>query len=266
MRKGTSMTGGHTTAAAPSAIRSLPFWKLVWGVVAHELVSAVTILLAIPAIVATIVTRRTWAIDFLAPIWSRIILFICGVRVDVVGLEHVDPNRSYVIISNHLSNFDIWATLAALPLRLRFVAKEELLRIPFFGTALRMSDHIVIDRSKPEDAVARINARVAAQAQGGKPFCLLFYAEGTRSPDGQIHAFKKGGVTLALRTGLPIIPLAISGTWKLLPKNALLIRPGGKVKIVLAPPIETTGMTLDDRDALNERVRATIVENFDPDY
>jgi 1-acyl-sn-glycerol-3-phosphate acyltransferase len=95
---------------------------------------------------------------------------------------------------------------------------------------------------------------------------LLFYAEGTRSPDGQIHAFKKGGVTLALRTGLPIIPLAISGTWKLLPKNALLIRPGGKVKIVLAPPIETTGMTLDDRDALNERVRATIVENFDPDY
>ncbi|GBD26461.1 1-acyl-sn-glycerol-3-phosphate acyltransferase [bacterium HR30] len=245
---------------------SLPVWQLVWGIVADATVAAITIVLAIPAILITAVTRRTWAIDFLAPIWSRLVLFVCGVRVEVQGLERIDPKRSYVIISNHLSNFDIWVTLAALPLRLRFVAKEELLRIPFFGTALRMSDHIVIDRSKPDDAVARINERVAAQARAGKPFCILFFAEGTRSPDGQVHAFKKGGVTLALRTQLPIVPLSISGTSKLLPKNALLIRPGGRVKLVLAAPIETAGMSIEERDALNERVRSIVISNFDPDF
>ncbi|GIW44099.1 MAG: 1-acyl-sn-glycerol-3-phosphate acyltransferase [Candidatus Binatia bacterium] len=253
-----------STAASRDRIVPLPWWRLAWGLFADLAVAVVTIVLAIPAILVTVVTRRTWAIDFLAPIWSRIVVFLCGVRIEVYGLEHLDPKRSYVIISNHLSNFDIWVTLAALPLRLRFVAKEELLRIPFFGTALRMSDHIVINRSKPDEAVARINERVAAQAKAGKPFCLLFYAEGTRSPDGQVHAFKKGGVTLALRTGLPIVPLSISGTWKLLPKNALLIRPGGRVKLVLAPPIETAGMSLEERDALNERVRAIVIENFDP--
>lgn len=247
-----------------SWLPSIPLWQLVWGLVADVVVVVVTIAFAIPAILYTVATRRTTWIDFLAPIWSRTILWVCGVRVDVFGLEHVDPTRSYIIISNHLSNFDIWCTLAALPLRLRFVAKQELLRVPFFGTALRMSDHIVIDRSRPEDAVAKINERVAVQTAAGKPFCLLFYAEGTRSPDGQVHAFKKGGVTLALRTGLPILPLAISGTWKLWPKNALLIRPGGRVKIVLAPPIETAGCGLEARDALNEKVREIIVANFDP--
>ncbi|MCX8070863.1 MAG: 1-acyl-sn-glycerol-3-phosphate acyltransferase [Candidatus Binatia bacterium] len=251
-------------ATKDTSLLSLPLWRIAWGVLADAVVALVTIVLAIPAIVVTIATRRTWAIDFLAPIWSRIVLFVCGVRVEVQGLEHIDPNRSYVIISNHLSNFDIWVTLAALPLRLRFVAKEELLRIPFFGTALRMSDHIVIDRAKPDEAIARINERVAVQAKAGKPFCILFYAEGTRSPDGRVHAFKKGGVTLALRTGLPIVPLAISGTWKLLPKNALLIRPGGRVKLVLAKPIETAGMSLDERDRLNERVREVVLANFDP--
>lgn len=254
-----------TATASKDTLLSLPFWRVVWGILADVAVAVITIVLAIPAILITVVTRRTWAIDYLAPVWSRIVLSLCGVQAEVRGLENLDPKRSYVIISNHLSNFDIWVTLAVLPLRLRFVAKEELLRIPFFGTALRMSDHIVIDRSKPEEAIERINARVAAQAAAGKPFCILFYAEGTRSPDGRIHAFKKGGVTLALRTGLPIVPLAISGTWKLLPKNALLIRPGGRVRLVLAPPIETAGMSLDDRDALNERVRAIVVSNFDPD-
>jgi 1-acyl-sn-glycerol-3-phosphate acyltransferase len=84
--------------------------------------------------------------------------------------------------------------------------------------------------------------------------------------DGRVQPFKKGGVTLALRTGLPIVPVAISGTRKLLPKNALLIRPGGKVKVVLAEPIETKGMSLDERDRLTERVRQIVIENYDPNY
>lgn len=249
---------------APSL--EIPFWKLAWGILADVLVAAWTIVLAVPAILFTITVRRTWLIDVLAPIWSRGVLLISGVAVEVRGLEKLDATRSYVLISNHLSNFDIWVALAALPLRLRFVAKEELLRIPFFGTALALSDHIVINRANPEEAVQRINERVASQEKKGKPFALFFFAEGTRSVDGRVQPFKKGGVTLALRTGLPIVPVAISGTRKLLPKNALLIRPGGKVKVVLAEPIETKGMSLDERDRLTERVRQIVIENYDPNY
>jgi 1-acyl-sn-glycerol-3-phosphate acyltransferase len=237
---------------------------LLWGAAAGVIVFLMTIGVAVLAILIAWLTRSMRGFDWLGPIWGRCLLKVCGVRVDVEGLEHVDRKRSYVIISNHLSNSDVWATFASLPLNLRFVAKKELTRLPFFGRALAMSEHVIIDRANPEEAVARINARVAAQ--GSAPFCIVFYAEGTRSPDGKLHAFKKGGVNLALRTGLPIIPLTISGTWKLLPKGAWLIRPGGRVKLVLAPPIETAGMSVERRDELNERVRNVVLSNFDASY
>lgn len=238
--------------------------RWLWGAAADVAVFLFTLVCATIGILAAAFTGRTTVIDRLGPWWGRIILVICGVRVDVVGLEHLDRHRSYVLISNHLSNFDIWATLAALPLNLRFVAKQELTRLPLFGRALGMSDHVVIDRSNPEQAIERINARVAAQ--GATPFCLLFYAEGTRSPDGKIHAFKKGGVSLAIRTGLPVVPLAISGTWKLLPKGAWIIRPGGRVRLTIAAPIETKEYGIEQRDELNERVRNVILSNFDEYY
>jgi 1-acyl-sn-glycerol-3-phosphate acyltransferase len=243
---------------------SLDPLRFVWGLAADAAIFWLTVLFASIAVVTILVTRRTKAVDYLGPIWSRWVLRACGIRVDVEGLEHVDPNRPYIIVSNHLSNFDIWATLAALPLRIHFIAKKELTRLPFFGQALAMSDHIVIDRSNPEEAVARINGQVAAQI--GTGFCVLFYAEGTRSPDGKVHNFKKGGVTLAIRAGLPIVPMSISGTRKFLPKGYLVIRPRGRVKLHLAPPIETKGMTLDDRDALNERVRGIVIQHYVEGY
>src|SRR4029434_5862143 len=112
-----------------------------------------------------------------------------------------------ILISNHLSNFDIWCTMASMPMTVRFVAKKELLRLPIFGQAFALSDHIVIDRQDPESAITKINA-AAANAPGG--IGILFYAEGTRSRDGKIHEFKKGGVSLALRTGLPVVPMSVS--------------------------------------------------------
>ena len=239
-------------------------WQLLWGVLATAATLLFTAVLGVIAIVLTLITRQGWPIDWLGVVWSRWILAVCGIQVDVEGLNRIDRTRSYIMISNHLSDFDIWATLAALPLKIRFIAKKELLRVPIFGQALALSDHIVIDRSKPEEAVSRINARVAAQINHG--FCILFYAEGTRSPEGNIHPFKKGGVSLAIRTGLPIIPMSISGTRKFLPKRSAFIRPGGRVKIVLGAPINVTGYTLDRRDELNERVRSTVIQHYVEDY
>ncbi|HSQ04623.1 MAG TPA: lysophospholipid acyltransferase family protein [Burkholderiales bacterium] len=260
MGKPESAPFNHMTApvsATPFIGKPLDF---LWGIGADLAIFFVTLFWGTLAIVLMLISGRGWAADMFAPIWSRWILKACGIRVEIEGLQHIDRKRSYVLISNHLSNFDIWVILAALPLPIRFVAKKELLRVPVFGQALALSNHIVIDRSNPDAAIARINARVAANA--AEPFCILFFAEGTRSPDGGVHAFKKGGVTLAIRTSLPIVPVSISGTRKFLPKRRAIIRPRGRVKIVLDIPIETHSFRVEARDALNERVRAVVIKNY----
>lgn len=235
----------------------------LWGLAADLGIFVNTIILGTSAIALTLLTRSPKPLHFLSRIWCRLIVWSCGIKIFVEGLEHLEPNRSYVMISNHLSNFDIWCTIAALPVEIRFVAKKELLKIPFFGQALAVSDHIVIDRQNSEEAISTINAATAKSEAG---MCILFYAEGTRSQDGTVNPFKRGGVTLALRTQLPIVPLSISGTRKFLPKRSLVIRPGGAVKIVLAKPIPTVGRSLDERDELNTHVRDVVIENYVEDY
>jgi 1-acyl-sn-glycerol-3-phosphate acyltransferase len=238
--------------------------RLLWGLVATMATILLTGCFAVLAAVLVLVTRQPWPPDVLGPVWSRWILKVCGIHVEVEGLAGVDSRRSYVIISNHLSDFDIWAIFAALPLKIHFVAKKELLRVPFFGRALALSDHIVIDRSNPQEAIARINSRVAAQIDQG--FCILFFAEGTRSADGKVGAFKKGGVSLAQLTHLPIIPLSISGTRKFLPKGRFIIHPGGSIRLVLGEPIDTTGAAPEGRAELNDLVRSIVIKNYSEDY
>jgi 1-acyl-sn-glycerol-3-phosphate acyltransferase len=254
------MPDTHESFAAFALERPLHY---LWGLAADAGIFCYTIVLGPTAVALTLLTRSSRPLNALARIWCRLIVWTCGIAITVEGLERLEAGCSYVIISNHLSNFDIWCTIAALPLDLRFVAKKELLRIPVFGQALAVSDHIVIDRQSSEEAISTINA---AAARSSKGICILFYAEGTRSPDGAVHAFKRGGVTLALRTQLPIVPLSISGTRKFLPKRSLVIRPGGHVKIVLADPIPTNGRPLDARDELNAQVRDVIIDNYVEDY
>jgi len=237
---------------------------VLWGLGADLAIFFITLWWVTLCLMLMLISRRGWPADVLGPIWARWILNACGIQADVEGLEKIDRNGSYVLISNHLSNFDIFVILAALPVTIRFVAKKELLRVPVFGQALALSNHIVIDRSNPEEAIARINARVTGR--GGGSFCILFFAEGTRSPDGKVHAFKKGGVSLAIRTALPIVPMSISGTRKFLPKAHAIIHPRGRVKIVLDQPIDTRSYRLDDRDALNQRVREIVTRNYVEEY
>ncbi len=235
----------------------------LWGLAADLAFAVYTLTLGPLAILLVLLTRSGKPVDVLGRLWAKLIVWTCGINLELEGLHHLQPGRSYVIISNHLSNFDIFCTLARLPTTVRFVAKKELLRIPVFGHALGISDHIVIDRQNPELAIQTINAAVARSIEG---VCILFYAEGTRSPDGRVGPFKKGGVTLALNTQLPILPLSVSGTRRFLPKSAKVIRPGGRVKIVLDAPIETTGLDLDARDQLNDEVRRVVIKNFIEEY
>jgi 1-acyl-sn-glycerol-3-phosphate acyltransferase len=254
--------GGSPSGAADHSLLSFAVQhplRYLWGLGADAWIAVSTIVLGTLAIAGTLIVRRGWVVDRLGHLWGRGIVRACGIDLDVQGLERLQPGQSYVLISNHLSNFDIWCTLASMPFVVRFVAKKELLRIPVFGQALAVSGHIVIDRGDPQSAIARINAAAQRTERG---MGILFYAEGTRSRDGKVHEFKKGGVSLALSTQLPIVPMSVSGTRKFLPRSCAVIRPGGRVRIVLGEPIPTTGLSYDDRDALNERVRRVVVSNF----
>ena len=233
----------------------------LWGAGADVLVCFYTLVLGLLCIGLTLITRKGWPTDVLTRIWSRWIVKTCGIDIEVRGLEQLDPNGRYVLLSNHLSNLDIPCKAAVLPTKLRFIAKKELLHVPIFGQVLALSDHIVIDRGNTEEAVDIINREATRSVNEG--FWVVFYGEGTRSPDGKVHRFKKGGVVFALKTGLPIVPVSVSGTRKFMPKRTFVVRPGGKVRIVLDRPIPTAGVSMEERDRLTEQVREIVIRNYD---
>jgi len=235
----------------------------IWGLAANAWIFVATFVLGWLSIIMMFVTRRGWPIESIGPVWARSILHACGIRVDMEGLEYLQSCESCILISNHLSNFDIWCTLAMLPKTVRFVAKKELTTIPIFGWALAMSDHIVIDRDDSDGAIRTINQSASKSPEG---IAILFYGEGTRSRDGKVGPFKKGGVTLALRSGLPIIPMSVSGTRKFLPRACWVIRPDGRVKLKFSAPIQTTGVPLERRDEITEEVRRRVIDGYIEDY
>jgi 1-acyl-sn-glycerol-3-phosphate acyltransferase len=154
---------------------------------------------------------------------------------------------------------DIWAMLAALPGSLRFVGKRELFRIPIFGTALRISGQIPIDRQDHGAAVASFDAASRLLAAGHS---AMVFPEGTRSLDGRLQPLKKGAFVLAIATGRPVVPVAVAGTFGILPKGGIVPR-AGQVEVRIGAPIVTTGLTYDDRDALVARAATAMAGLLD---
>ena len=183
-------------------------------------------------------------------LWVWINLVACGVRVHVQRLGSLDPRHAYVFMSNHVSQYDVLAVVAALEeFQLRWVAKKELTRIPVFGWALKHSGHIIIDRSNHEQAIASLRA---ARTQMEDGISVMIFPEGTRGAAGQpLLPFKKGGFMLALETGFPVVPLAIRGSGRILPRGSLSPA-SGDIEVVVGPPIPVAGL---DRDELMRRVR-----------
>lgn len=197
--------------------------------------------------VATFDQRASYRVS---QVWVWVNLLACGVRVHAHRLGTLDPDRAYVFMSNHVSQYDILAVVAALEeFQLRWVAKKELTRIPVFGWALRHTGHIIIDRSNHEEAIASLRA---ARTQMEDGISVMIFPEGTRGVAGQpLLPFKKGGFMLALETGFPIVPLAIRGSGRILPRGSLSpLR--GDIEVVVGPPIPVGGL---ERDELMRRVR-----------
>lgn len=191
--------------------------------------------------------------------WARALLGASGIRVHVEGLEQIDPAASYVFISNHLSYLDTPVALAKIPAQFRFLAKRGLFQIPFLGTHLSRAGHIPVPR---EDARASVKTmQLAAEAIQQKRISLLIFPEGGRSHDGVLRPFKEGGAYIAIRAGVPVVPIVMLGTRDLLPYGAGAVL-AGEVTLRILKPIETNDLSLKDRGALTERVRNLIVQEL----
>jgi 1-acyl-sn-glycerol-3-phosphate acyltransferase len=186
--------------------------------------------------------------------WCRLIAWTIFARIHVHGVENVRSDRTYVYMANHSSLIDIPALFAYLPYQFRIMAKKELFYIPFMGWHLWTAGNFPIDRSDGRKT-ARSLRRVIEGVRGGKS--LAVFPEGTRTPDGRLQQFKSGAFKIALRAGVPIVPVSIRGTFKLLPKTTLAPRPG-RVDVVVGKPIETSGYTEENLDELIARTRSAI--------
>jgi len=173
-----------------------------------------------------------------------------GVRVTAEGLDRIDPQRSYVVVSNHLSNLDIMAILAASPLSLRFMAKRELFRIPLFGQAIRAIGMIEVDRTRANFSAIRRQA--AATLRAGRSVAV--FPEGTRSRDGEPGEFKRGAFVVAIADSAPVCPLTIEGSRACWAPGSWRINPG-TIRVVVGDPIETHGLRVADAATLSDAAR-----------
>ncbi len=199
---------------------------------------------------------RTGAVQIrVARRWARALLDVGGVHVTVEGIDAIALKRSYVFISNHLSFMDTPVVLANIPVQFRFLAKRGLFQIPFLGQHLTRAGHIPVPR---EDARAAVKSmQLAADTIQQKKISLLIFPEGGRSHDGQLQPFKEGAAYIAIRAGVPVVPIAISGTRELLPWGSAVVLPG-QVRLQILTPVETQGLSLKDRAMLTEQVRSLI--------
>ena len=192
----------------------------------------------------------------LCQLWSLAALLACNVRVRARRTAPLDPRQPYVFMANHRSHFDVLAVVEALhEFQLRWVAKRELTRVPIFGWALQRLDHVIIDRSDHAAAVASIRAAREKMMRG---VSVTIFPEGTRAPsDAALLPFKKGGFMLAVETGLPIVPIAVRGSRRILARGEWQVR-AGEIEVIVGPPFPTVGV---DRDRLVADVRAWIEQH-----
>jgi len=183
--------------------------------------------------------------------WARLLLWTCGVNVEVYGKENIPRDGAFVVMATHKSHFDIPVLIKEIPRQFRIVAKESLFKIPVFGWAMTVAGYVKVDRADQKQAFASLD-RAADNVRTGMP--LLIFPEGTRSPDGSLGPFKKGGFVLAIKAGAPLLPVVVDGTYAILPKTTWRIKPG-RVKATFGMPIDTTVYSTENKEELMQNVR-----------
>lgn len=216
-----------------------------------------TAVAALVVVAITVIRPTSGTLDRVARAWGRAWCWAAGVKLVVEGIEHIDPKRSYVIVSNHQSAFDIFAHFAALPVPIRFLAKTELFKIPLFGLAMKRIGMVEVDRGAGRAAHQAINEGARQTMERG--WSLMIYPEGTRPRDGVMLPFKKGAFSIARNVRAPVVPTAIIGSRAVWKPKTKLIR-SGQITVKIMPPISTEGLMIYELEGLKNRVHAMIAE------
>jgi 1-acyl-sn-glycerol-3-phosphate acyltransferase len=192
----------------------------------------------------------------LARQWARMLLAVSFVRATVTGAEKLDPDTSYVVVANHSSYMDIPALYSALPLELRFFAKKGLFSIPLLGWHLHRAGHLPVVRGDARASLKSMSEGAKLIRERG--ISVLLFPEGGRSETG-IRPFKEGAAYIAIKAGVPVVPVGLVNVRNVLPMHSMLLRPA-RVEINVGEPIDTAGMTLHDRGRLNEMLHERVSE------
>jgi 1-acyl-sn-glycerol-3-phosphate acyltransferase len=227
-------------------------------------IGVLTIVFAAVLILAALVgvpNRPGSIYDVLPRAWARWTLWAGGVKVRLHGLAALPPDGTFIFICNHVSLFDILALVGRLP-RNNFVAKAELFKIPVFGAGLRVLGTVPMERTNQKAAFGAYDVAAERIKSGGS---VVVFPEGTRGTDYAIRHFKKGPFVLAIKAGVPIVPVVIYGTIAILPKGKLVMHPG-VVDVYLLDPVPTAGLTYDDRDTLADDVHVRMQSVMDDLY
>jgi 1-acyl-sn-glycerol-3-phosphate acyltransferase len=192
--------------------------------------------------------------------WSRDNLWLSRARVEIEGLDHIDCVQPQLLVANHSGLHDILSLSAHLPIQFRWVAKKSLFRVPFMGWHMRRSGYIPIDRENPRDAAKSIIT--AAQIIRGGVNAIAF-PEGTRSCNGDLGKFHSGAFALALRTGVPLVPVTLEGSCRVIMPNTLQVNPGVIIRIKIDSPIDVSCYTHGEKHRLMEAVFAVMSRNLE---
>jgi 1-acyl-sn-glycerol-3-phosphate acyltransferase len=225
----------------------MKLYRFLRALLAVPFALLLTLFISIVTLFWTLILRRDAAsVQGLAAWWARSICAASGVVVSVTGTEKLDAEKPYIFAANHQSQFDILALQGFLGIDFRWLAKKELFKVPIWGPAMRKAGYIPVDRSRGRQALKSLGEAAQKIAAGTS---VIIFPEGTRTRDGIMQDFKAGAMVLAIKSGVDIVPVAIKGTYEILPKGKLLINPGN-VTIRVGNPIATKNRTSKDKHAL----------------
>jgi 1-acyl-sn-glycerol-3-phosphate acyltransferase len=227
----------------------------LWGVPATGLSLLYTAILTCAAALASLFANGHLC-SHIFKLWAWLIFRTFNWSVEVVGLEHLKGISSFVLVSNHQSLVDIPAVLLLIPREMRFLAKREIKKVPLLGFTMERSQNIMIDRASG----GRTIRRALAVVHHGYSICV--FAEGRRFSDNRVHEFNEGAAWLAIATKLPCIPMAISGTARVMQRGARFALPRRRIRVVLREPIPTAGLKPVGRTQLTERLEAEVKAAF----
>jgi 1-acyl-sn-glycerol-3-phosphate acyltransferase len=226
-------------------------FRTVWVVIGSVLV---TIPSATAVLLVALLRSNATLIDRIIRLWARSIVRIAGIDLRARNIDLIEPNQRYILVANHYSYFDIPCIFAAIPQPIRFMAKVSLFKIPIFGWALGRSGFIPIDRKNRRTAVKSFDLAALRIRKGNT---IVVFPEEGRSRERQTRPFQRGGFLLALKSELPVVPIAVDGTFDVFKVGAKRVTPG-PVTITVTPPIPTAGLSVRDKEKLATESRDRI--------